>query len=300
MRVSILINNYNYGQFLGAAIDSALNQTLPASEVIVVDDGSTDGSAQVIQQYGDQIVPVLKANGGQASAFNEGFAASTGDVICFLDADDTFHPEKLARLVEIFQADDSLGWCFHPLRFVDADFQALPAASYTGPSARFDLRSRLKGGKLGHVLPFASIATSSMCFRRSLLGQLLPMPPEIRITSDDYLKFAAMGLTPGYALVEELSDQRIHGNNAYTHRPEKTLLRAYIALLTAYWLQRNVPQISRFANNIFADGLNRYRACTETRADIDQLINDYLLARSPLDTAVIQCKSVYYALRAAL
>ena len=74
--VSILINNYNYGYFLGAAIESALSQTYQNIEIIVVDDGSTDNSREIIAHYGNHIIPILKENGGQASAFNAGFAAS--------------------------------------------------------------------------------------------------------------------------------------------------------------------------------------------------------------------------------
>ncbi len=72
--VSILINNYNYGRFLSKAIDSALNQEYQNIEVIVVDDGSTDDSRKIIESYGERIKPVLKENGGQASAFNAGFS----------------------------------------------------------------------------------------------------------------------------------------------------------------------------------------------------------------------------------
>ena len=101
--VSILINNYNYDQFLHDAISSALNQTYPNIEIVVVDDGSTDNSSEIIASYGDAIIPVLKANGGQASAFNAGFAASRGDIICFLDADDIFIPEKVDEVVLILK-----------------------------------------------------------------------------------------------------------------------------------------------------------------------------------------------------
>jgi glycosyltransferase involved in cell wall biosynthesis len=67
--VSVIINNYNYGRFLGEAIDSVLNQTYQRTETIVVDDGSTDNSREIIAGYGDRIIPVLKANGGQNSGF---------------------------------------------------------------------------------------------------------------------------------------------------------------------------------------------------------------------------------------
>ena len=84
--VSFLINNYNYGQFLGDAITSVLDQEIKdrdvSYEVIVVDDGSTDNSRVVMAQFGDRITPILKQNGGQASAFNAGVAASSGEWIC--------------------------------------------------------------------------------------------------------------------------------------------------------------------------------------------------------------------------
>ena len=95
---SIVINNYNYGRFLPEAIESALGHTYPNTEVIVVDDGSTDNSREVISKYGSRVISVLKANGGQGSAFNAGFAASKGDLIFFLDSDDFFYPEKVASI----------------------------------------------------------------------------------------------------------------------------------------------------------------------------------------------------------
>ena len=95
--VSVVINNYNYARYLAQAIDSALGQTYPGTEVVVVDDGSSDGSRDVIAAYGTRVVPVLKENGGQASAFNAGFAASRGDVVLFLDADDCLLPTAAAH-----------------------------------------------------------------------------------------------------------------------------------------------------------------------------------------------------------
>src|SRR5919198_2354777 len=106
--VSIIITNYNYGHFLGEAIESALAQTHGHVEVIVVDDGSTDNSRKIIRQYGDRILPVLKQNAGQASAFNVGFRRASGSAIIFLDADDVLDRDTAARVAAAFASRPEL------------------------------------------------------------------------------------------------------------------------------------------------------------------------------------------------
>src|SRR5215208_2989974 len=97
--VSVLVSNYNYEHFLEEAVDSALKQTYSKLEVVVVDDGSTDGSRELIESYGDRVIPVLKENGGQASACNAGFRASKGEIVIFLDADDVLLPDTVGKVV---------------------------------------------------------------------------------------------------------------------------------------------------------------------------------------------------------
>src|SRR5687767_13453136 len=104
--VSIIINNFNYGRYVAEAIDSALSQTYQWTEVIVVDDGSSDDSRQVIAAYGDRVTAILKENGGQASACNAGFDVSQGEIVCFLDADDTLLPAAVERAVPLFSGGD--------------------------------------------------------------------------------------------------------------------------------------------------------------------------------------------------
>ena len=103
-----------------------------------------------------------------------------------------------------------------------------------GKGGIYDLRSLLQKGKLGGAAPFNCLVTSGMCFTRQMLSTLLPMPTEIKITSDDYLKYAAMGTSTGYMLIEKLSNQRLHGNNAYTGRDKEQRLQGKILLQTAY------------------------------------------------------------------
>ena len=102
MLCSVVISSYNKAGFIGAAVESALAQTYPEMEVIVIDDGSTDTSLDVLRAFGDRIQLVAKPNGGQASAMNQGFARSKGDIVFFLDCDDTLDPDVMQRVVDVW------------------------------------------------------------------------------------------------------------------------------------------------------------------------------------------------------
>jgi glycosyltransferase involved in cell wall biosynthesis len=101
--VSVIIPTYNYARFLRTAIDSALAQTLPAKEVIVVDDGSTDETPDVLAAYGDRITVLHRQRGGVGAARNAAMAAATGDYFGFLDADDAWDPRKLEVQIALAQ-----------------------------------------------------------------------------------------------------------------------------------------------------------------------------------------------------
>ncbi|MGQ4648016.1 glycosyltransferase [Lyngbya aestuarii] len=295
--VSILINNYNYARFLPEAIDSALNQTYSNIEVIVVDDGSTDDSRKIIKTYGDKIVPILKQNGGQASAFNAGFAASKGEIICFLDSDDIFKPGKVTDIVNIFAENQDAGWCFHALEFVGNNSQKFVPETYNGVSGKYDIRSDIQRGKLNGKLPLAGTATSGVCLKRSLLQLILPMPEIIKITSDDYIKYTALGINQGYIKLEALALQRIHDSNAYTLRNDKQKLRAKIQVLTAYWMKANFPSLSTFTNNIFAAGMSIYWRNGGIESECQKLVKNYLSSTTFLEMFEIYVRAFYYLLK---
>ena len=110
--VSIVIVNFNYAGFLATAIDSALAQTYPVHEVIVVDDCSTDDSVAVIRSYADRVRPVLrKRNGGMSAAVNSGYALTSGAIVMIVDADDFLYPDAVATVVDAWQDGVVVG-CF--------------------------------------------------------------------------------------------------------------------------------------------------------------------------------------------
>lgn len=276
-RASILINNYNYAHFLSEAIDSAIGQDYPSVEVIVVDDGSTDGSREIIASYGPRIIAVFQANSGQAAAFNAGFGVSTGDFVCFLDADDRFAPGKLRAIAELYRDNPGAAWCFHPLSyFGDAHPDSQP--DLDGQVVAIDSRESMRRGRL--TAP--STATSGLTFRRELLARVLPMPTEIAITSDNFLKFAAFALAPGLFIRSPLAEQRIHGSNAYTGRPRASALRGRIALQTARHLADRFPHIRRFASGHLAHGVGQLITAASFDADARTVMREYA-ARLPLD-----------------
>jgi glycosyltransferase involved in cell wall biosynthesis len=99
--ISVIIPNYNYGQYLGEAIESVLNQTYKNIQLIVVDNESTDNSIEIASRYLDAITLIQKPHGGVSSARNLGITVAKGQYICFLDSDDTWTAEKLEMQLEI-------------------------------------------------------------------------------------------------------------------------------------------------------------------------------------------------------
>lgn len=123
--ISAIIPNYNYELYVGFAIDSVLSQTYSNIEIIVVDDGSSDGSRDVLAAYGDRIKVVFQQNQGVSAARNAGVEVSRGELIAFLDADDVWLPTKIEKQVMRFAADKELGLVHVGVEEVDADNKLL-------------------------------------------------------------------------------------------------------------------------------------------------------------------------------
>ncbi|MUG96100.1 glycosyltransferase [Scytonema sp. UIC 10036] len=211
--VSLLINNYNYDMFLSEAIESSLNQTYSNIEVIVVDDGSTDSSAKIINSYQDKVIPVLKANGGQASAFNAGFAIAKGEIIIFLDSDDVLLPDIVEKTVLAFQENKDAVKVQYRLQVIDVNSQPtgeiVPLSSCKMPNG--DLKPQ--------IFKFGSYTwppTSGNAFKASMLRQLLPMPEDVyRISADRYLNNLSVMFGAVVSLDEIGGFYRVHGKNNF-------------------------------------------------------------------------------------
>ncbi len=210
---SIIINNYNYGRFLPDAIESALGQSYSRIEVLVVDDGSTDHSRELIARYGSAVIPVLKENGGQGSAFNAGFEVSRGEVILFLDADDVLLPAAVARSVELL-TDREVVKVHWQLRVIDASGRTTGELLPGGSLPEGNLRAEaLRLGPTNHL----SAPTSGNAWSRAFLEQIFPVPEDIYRTGADTYLFE---LAPFFGVIKRiaspLSLYRRHGQNLFS------------------------------------------------------------------------------------
>jgi glycosyltransferase involved in cell wall biosynthesis len=161
-RVSVIIPAYNASATLDAAISSVLAQSYHDHEVIVINDGSTDNTAEVIRGYGDRIRAITQANGGAASARNAGLGISRGSFIAFLDADDLWKPELLARLVPVLEADPACVLVYADLEIIDSNGNSLHTSLIGGTNAHAPTLDEM----LRRVWP---IMPSAVVMRKSVL-----------------------------------------------------------------------------------------------------------------------------------
>lgn len=212
MLVSIILDNYNYADYLPNAIDSVLTQTYGDFELIIVNDGSTDESREIIEAYAAKdarIKPILKPNGGQASAFNAGFAASSGDIICFLDSDDYFAPTKLEEIV----AAHSSGY-----EYIYTDNQSVDS---NGKECVDNIKRYAYDGQnlflVYYMSKYPGNVTSTISLTRRLTEMVFPLPNEQgwRIQADDTIVFQAAMMGRAKFLDKKLTYYRIHDANGH-------------------------------------------------------------------------------------
>jgi glycosyltransferase involved in cell wall biosynthesis len=255
--VSIIINNYNYARFLNQSIDSALAQTYPYVQVVVVDDGSTDFSRDIIAKYGSRIIAIYKENGGQGSAFNAGAAASRGQILCFLDADDVFHPGKVERIVQTFR---------------ERGLNSKPALMHNLLTIRNETGVELKGPTLSktHPSPLNLYAfakqhrflwqeagpTSTISINRALAHLLFPIPEkDVRISADAFIVLGASLVAEVHSLPETLSIYRVHGKNQWysgSGRKPSEFERTLEQYLNAKLRENGLSPVISFGNSIWA------------------------------------------------
>ncbi|WP_345814152.1 glycosyltransferase family A protein [Paraburkholderia sp. PREW-6R] len=203
--VNVVICNYNYDRFLAQAIDSALSQTYPATRVIVIDDGSTDRSREIIAGYGSLISAVFKTNGGQVSVYNHAIDLLDTEHAIFLDSDDILYPDAVSHVMRVFSEGDYSKVQFH-LDVIDSTGKRTGAhVPHSEPPS--DCGSLLRRGWL-----YPSPPASGNAYRVSALKRIFPVPETTvnRYGADFYAIYGAALLGPVGAITRSLGGYRVH------------------------------------------------------------------------------------------
>lgn len=212
-KVSVLITNYNYEEFLPRAIDSVLHQSWKPVEIVVSDDGSEDRSCEVVQSYidrGDSLILVRGKHLGMAGCLNAAFHASSGEIICLLDADDYFLPGKLEAVTSAFRSNPESGFCIHRSKRIDHRgrsggvfplLQSLPS----GDRALSTIRN---SGILMGLPP-----TSALSLRRRVAASIFPISEHYSGYAEQMVHRLAPLITPICSIDKALSSWTLHHRN---------------------------------------------------------------------------------------
>jgi GT2 family glycosyltransferase len=215
--VTALIDTYNHERFIAEAIRSVLEEDFPRDEmeVLVVDDGSTDSTPDIVLQFAPRVRLIRKANGGQASCFNTGIAEARGEIIAFLDGDDWWSPNKVTRVAQVFASRADVGLVGHGITevLVDGSHRVDELREETSFQA-----NSLEGARLFRKHK-SFLGTSRMAIRTDLLKKIVPVPEKLVIQADEYLFTMAAVLSRVVVLPESLTFYRHHGSNLFLISP---------------------------------------------------------------------------------
>jgi glycosyltransferase involved in cell wall biosynthesis len=216
--ISVLIDTYNHERYIEQAIVSVLEQDFPFKEVeiVVVDDGSTDGTPAIVEKFLPRLRYIRKKNGGQASAFNAAIPELSGSIVAFLDGDDWWAKQKLSVVADALEANPGIaavGHGFYEVRDTE------PAGEIIAPAKtlRLDLSSAEAARLAGSAMTF--LATSRLSIRREVLNRIGPIPQELIFCADTPILALALGLGGAVILETPLCYYRLHGHNMCAHDP---------------------------------------------------------------------------------
>jgi glycosyltransferase involved in cell wall biosynthesis len=238
-KVSVLITNYNYEEFLPRSIESALTQSWRPIEVIVSDDGSEDRSCKVVQSYIARGHPVTLVRGkhrGMAGCLNAAFTISSGDVICLLDADDYFLSGKLKAVISAFRSHPDSGFCIHRTQRIDQGgrmggvfplLQSLPSGDCKHSTVR-------NSGILMGLPP-----TSALSLRREIASNIFPIPECYVGYAEQVIHRIAPLVTSICCIEEALSSWTLHHrNDANSSRVKVQRLERELRFMEMLWLEQ--------------------------------------------------------------
>ncbi len=246
--VSVVIPAFNGERFIGRTIESALAQTYSNAEIIVVDDGSTDATLEVVRRFGDRVRCLRQSNQGGAAARNQGVSAARGDWVAFLDQDDLWRPEKLQRQAAVFLAEPSIAVCFTRWSHIDDQGNPMTHGSTTERDRLLDSVSHqgrpLAGGAvLLPEKPF-TVGLAKRCLvnscsgvlaRKSVLAEAGGFDAGLR-GPDDWDLWMRLAVRHPFAYIPEALYQYRHHARQHTQRGGTQILSGLLTVMER-WLR---------------------------------------------------------------
>lgn len=205
--VTVILPVYNGENYVRFAIESVLNQTIRDLELVVVDDGSTDSTPEIIASYGSPVRYVRQENTGVAGAFNHGLRLAQGKYISWLSHDDIFHPQKLEKQLEALRTLDSPGICYTDIESIDSEGRVV---------TEYKLPEYVRGETLRHVLTGGPICSAcySLMYDRRCIEEAGTYSVELRYTQDVDMLSRLVRRFPLLHIAEPLMQVRDHATRA--------------------------------------------------------------------------------------
>jgi glycosyltransferase involved in cell wall biosynthesis len=125
MKISIITPSYNQAEFIERTIQSIFSQNYPDIEYIVMDGGSTDGTVKILKKYSDQIIWKSEKDNGQSDAINKGLKIATGEIVAYLNSDDTYEPGTLKKVADFFQKNPEKKWVYGKCKIINKKDQEI-------------------------------------------------------------------------------------------------------------------------------------------------------------------------------
>jgi glycosyltransferase involved in cell wall biosynthesis len=231
--VTVLIDTYNHERFIEEAIVSVLEQDFPRAEVdiLVVDDGSTDRTPEIVRKFEPHVRMLRKTNGGQGSAFNAGIPETRGEIVAFLDGDDWWAKAKLSVVMEYLACRPHIGILGHGIYQIDSDTRE---TTTTTPQHAGEIRfDTVAGGRFFRQM-MCFFGTSRVTMRRSVLSRVLPVPESLVVEADEFISIMSVAYSAAGLLQQPLTFYRLHANNLFqVRRKDEVKLRRIQMVLAA-------------------------------------------------------------------
>jgi|SRR5579862_360546 len=216
--LSALIDTYNHERYIEQALVSAVEQDFPASdyEIVVVDDGSTDRTPEIVRKFSPRVRLLTKKNGGQASAFNAGFAELRGDVVAFLDGDDWFAKGKLTAVMNALEKEPEAAAIGHGYYEVREDTSETRVC--TPAQTKFVRLATPEAGREA-MLSWPFLLMGALTVRRKVLEKIMPLPEVLVFSADGPI--SVMAMTEGVRILDQpLFHYRHHSDNLFAVDPK--------------------------------------------------------------------------------